>query len=66
MATRKMQDSDDGTYYGLDADCPWICSPSMEDLHGPAFLTQSALKGELPPDNTGLLPQYEFQRKEKK
>lgn len=53
---RKMQDSDDGTYYGLAADDPWVCSPLMEMAHGPAFLTQPALKGEVPTDETGLLP----------
>lgn len=55
MAGRKMQDDDDGTYYGLAADSTWVCSPLVEDLHGPAFLTQPALRGELPPDNLGYL-----------
>lgn len=64
MAARKMQDEDNGTYYGLDADDTWICSPSVENLHGPSFLTQPALSGELPVDNTGLLPPWE--KKEKK
>lgn len=65
--TRRMEDSDNGTYYGIGENDPWVCSPLMEMLHGPAFRTQPALEGDVPPDDTGLLPPYEFQRyKEKK
>lgn len=65
MAGRKMLDSDDGMGYGLAAEQPWICSPLMEMANGPAFLTQPAFEGECPSDRSGLIPQYEFQKKEK-
>lgn len=65
---RRMEDDDRSEDYGLPDGTPWICSPLMQTRtgSGAAFQSQPAFEGDVPDDNTGLIPNYEFQRKKEK